>query len=489
MSDPASGSGAPGPHTAPHHVNHPVIAVFTSHWLAMTGLGLVLTAIISWACLLPAQMRRGDNPYIGIGVIGIGVVLVIGLVLTPIGLFLGRRRLRARLAEIPATRRPWRRFFAFLLVTSLFNLVIASQLTIHAVHAMESRQFCGSCHVMTPESKAFSQGAHASLRCVDCHVGEGAVGFIKAKMGGARQLMMMLGGQNEKPIPSPLASGRMVPSEETCESCHNSRRQSGAHVRMIRSYGNDETNTPDTTLLTMNVGGDGMGGIHGAHYGSGVEIQFVASDPKRQDIPLVEYRNKTTGENRTYVKSGVDAATLAAAPRIKMQCFDCHNRPAHAFQLPGPAVDRAITLGRMSVSLPFLKKTAIEVLKAGYVSSEAAAQAIPAAVEAFYQKEQPQVAKERAADVKEAAAVIADIYAHNVFPEFGVDWGTYPDNRGHENSPGCFRCHDGEHSATGGETITKNCFRCHFPAAVNETKPELLELLGVDNLLKKLQKK
>ena len=38
------------------------------------------------------------------------------------------------------------------------------------------------------------------------------------------------------------------------------------------------------------------------------------------------------------------------------------------------------------------------------------------------------------------------IYARNVFPEMKVGWGTYPNNIGHEDFPGCFRCHDGHTS-------------------------------------------
>lgn len=77
----------------------------------------------------------------------------------------------------------------------------------------------------------------------------------------------------------------------------------------------------------------------------------------------------------------------------------------------------------------------------------------------------------------------------SALPELGVKWGTYPDNRGHQTSPGCFRCHGGEHVTASGEEITNNCFRCHHPVAVGETKPEVLELLGVDRLLKQLRKK
>jgi nitrate/TMAO reductase-like tetraheme cytochrome c subunit len=469
----------------------PVLVVFTSHWAAMTGLGLVLTAIVVWTCMLPTTLRHGqDNPYVGIATAAVGGTFVLGLLLTPLGLFLGRRRLRQRLAgAMNEGKTAWHRLLVFLAVTSLINVVIASQLTMRALHTMESRQFCGSCHVMTPESRAFTQGPHASILCVDCHVGNGALGLFKSKLQGTKQLISVLTDTVKKPIESAIEAGLMIPSAETCEECHWRQNPAAARLRMIRHYGNDEHNTPETTLLTMNIGGTRMGGIHGSHNGEGIEIKFVATDPKRQDIPLVEYRNSKTGQSRTYVREGADAAALATAPRITMQCFDCHNRPAHAFQMPERAVDRALLLGRMSSSLPFLKKTALEILKKGYADSDAAAAAIPAAVAQYYHESHPDVARERAADVKEAGAVLADIYAHNVFPELGVDWGTYPDNRGHQDFPGCFRCHDGKHATAAGEQITNNCFRCHYPAAVGETKPEMLQLLGLDELVHNLQKR
>jgi hypothetical protein len=362
-------------------------------------------------------------------------------------------------------------------------------LTARVLHTLESRQFCGSCHCMQPEARAFSEFPHAGILCVDCHVGNGAIGLVKSKLQGSKELWSVITDEVHKPIEGAIETGKIIPSDETCEECHWKQRPAKATLKLIRQFGEDEANTPTATILTMNVGGARMGGIHGAHYGEGIEIHFVAADANRQEIPLVEYRNAKDGTNRTYVKQGADAAALAGRPRIAMQCFDCHNRPAHSFELPGRAVDRALFLGRMSASLPFLKKTAVEILKADYASSEAAATAIPAALTAWYEKSQPDAARKRGEEIAEAGRVLADLYSRNVFPELGVKWGTYPNNIGHTDSPGCFRCHAGDHATAKGEQISKNCFRCHFPAAVEDEKPEVLELLGVDTMLKKLQKK
>ena len=42
-----------------------------------------------------------------------------------------------------------------------------------------------------------------------------------------------------------------------------------------------------------------------------------------------------------------------------------------------------------------------------------------------------------------------------------VTWGTYPDNKGHVTSNGCFRCHDESHEAKDGSTISADCAFCH----------------------------
>src|SRR5262249_52311986 len=163
-----------------------------------------------------------------------------------------------------------------------------------------TKQFCGSCHVMTPEARAFDQGPHAGILCVDCHVGEGARGYLQSKIQGTRQLVSVLTDTVKKPIESAIESGKMVPSAEPREGCHWKEQPANARLKLIQRYAEDEANTPETTLLTMNIGGSRMGGIHGAHHGEGIEIRFVATDHRRQDIPLVEYENAKTGERLTY---------------------------------------------------------------------------------------------------------------------------------------------------------------------------------------------
>ena len=60
-----------------------------------------------------------------------------------------------------------------------------------------------------------------------------------------------------------------------------------------------------------------------------------------------------------------------------------------------------------------------------------------------------------------------------------VTWGTHPNHIGHQEYPGCFRCHDGDHAAKDSTSITQDCSACHNLLAVEEAKPKVLSDLGI----------
>jgi hypothetical protein len=469
----------------------PLLVMMTSHWLSMLGLFLVITALVSWLVILPIQGRGGPNPYIGIVVfVVVPILFVAGLLLVPLGIYLARRRIHDSLGG-EATIEPgvaWRRLGLFFGVTALVNALVVSLVTYRAVHQMETVQFCGqTCHVMTPQAKAHPVSAHARLACVECHVGEGARGWVESKAAGTRQLFEVAFDSYPRPVPSPLASGRLVPTRETCEHCHNPEQFAPARLRVISRFAEEEANTETQTVLTMMVGGSRYGGIHGKHYGPGVEIRFAAADAQREKIPWVEYRNTNTGETRVYKTDA--GGSVSSAPKILMQCVDCHNRPAHTFSPPDRALDAAFAVGMLPTTLPYLKKTGMEALKATYASSEEAARRIPEAIEGYYKQSHPEIYASRAADVQSAARHVAEIYSRNVFPDLKVTWGTYRNDIGHEASPGCFRCHDEQHATSEGKTITMDCAACHEAIAVEEASPEVLKTLGLAGRMSALRKK
>jgi hypothetical protein len=162
-----------------------------------------------------------------------------------------------------------------------------------------------------------------------------------------------------------------------------------------------------------------------------------------------------------------------------MDCVDCHNRPTHAFDLPESAVNREMAAGRISPALPFIRKKAVEFLKADYPDRDTAQQRIVDGVKSFYRTNYLAVYDSRRAIVEQSAQSVADIYLRNIFPAMKVIWGVHPNNIGHNDYPGCFRCHDGSHVSADGQTITNDCSACHNLLAVEEENPKVLTDLGL----------
>lgn len=455
-------------------------------------MALLATALISWLFVLPQQIRgHVDNPYVGIVVFLIlPAVFFTGLLLIPAGVYLSKRKIRRGLDEGTFDRKiALQRIAWFFGVTTLLNILVGTQVTYRAVEHMETPQFCGgTCHTMNPELAAYQNSPHSRVECVECHVAPGAAGWINSKTSGIRQLVETVLNTYPRPIPSALESNRLVPARETCENCHWPQKLGGVRLRVFGKYADDEANTRSETVLLMLVGGNQISGIHGAHFGPGVHIRFAAADPARQTIPWVEFRNSATGDFRKFAIADPPSDSAGALPAFEMQCVDCHNRPTHTFDLPERAMDKALAFGELPIALPFIKRTGVQVLKTTYTSSQEAAEKLPAALVNFYQQNYPDIYAKRADDIRQAGRSVLAIYQRNVFPELKVSWGTYPNNLGHTDFPGCFRCHDGSHTAADGKTITQDCNTCHEPLAMDEASPEILKTLGLAERMQKIQK-
>jgi formate-dependent nitrite reductase cytochrome c552 subunit len=219
-------------------------------------------------------------------------------------------------------------------------------------------------------------------------------------------------------------------------------------------------------LLIKTGGGDPKtgqtAGIHW-HMNIGVEIDYVARDERRQDIPWVRITDKLTGRVTTYYDEDnpLSGEELAAATVRRMDCIDCHNRPSHKFNSPDYAIDRAILTGAIDASLPDIKRVAVEAMQAVYETKTEAFRAIASRIPDFYRENHPDILKERRASVDAAVLATQHQYSQNIFPEMKVRWEGYPDNIGHFIFPGCMRCHDGRMVSDDGWTITRDCNACH----------------------------
>ena len=460
----------------------------SNNWISLLGVVIVTTATVFWLFLLPTTLRgEVDNPYYGIVLyLMLPGAFIGGLVLIPLGILWRRHRERVSgktpTSFLPLTfRNPeLRRIVAFVAVTTFANVIIAGQLTYSAVSYMDGVSFCGqTCHtVMKPEYTAYQNSPHSRVECVKCHIGPGAGWFVRSKLAGVRQVFAVTFNTYQRPIPTPVHNLR--PARETCEACHWPQVYGGDRLKVLSKYADDEANTATKTVLFLHIGGgNGTRGIHGAHVGPGVRIRYAPADEKRQAIPWVEYRD-AHGKTTAYTASDAKTAVPGNLAIREMDCVDCHNRPTHAYEMPEPAVDRAIAAGTISSSLPFAKKTSLAILKAAYATESDAESRIPAAFETFYREKYPAVYSSKKPEIEHSAHSVLAIFNRNIFPEMKVTWGAYPNNIGHSDFPGCFRCHDDQHVASGGAKITQDCGACHNLLAMEDAAPKILTDLGLD---------
>jgi len=447
------------------------------NWISLTGLVVVIGSLFSFFLLfLLDAMATFSNPYVGIltYIVAPGFTMM-GLVLTIIGALRERRQLHGARGLMPMvvidlTRPRDRRVLGFFIGGSLIFLLLSAMGSYHTYHFTESVQFCGqTCHtVMQPELVTYQHGPHARVSCTECHIGPGATWFVKAKISGTYQLYATAFDKYPRPIPTPIKNLR--PAQETCEQCHWPKKFVGNLERTYNYFLGDETNTPFTLSLLMKVGGADPthgpeGGIHW-HMNVKNKVEYVATDVARQKIPwvrIVDPQGVVT-EFRTKGFTNDPASFTIRA----MDCMDCHNRPAHKYQTPNDAVNLAISLGHIDRTLPWIKTNAVYALTRDFKTETEALQGIATHLAERYPNE-PRI--------RPVIDVVQQLYRDNFFPEMKASWKIYPDNIGHKNWPGCFRCHDGNHKTEDGKRTIKanDCNSCHTILAQGNG-PELLQL-------------
>ena len=408
--------------------------------------GAVLTtvsAVLFLVVFLADLFGLHTNPYVGVVFFLIlPAGFVIGLVLFAIGNW-PTTWPRMDL-NVPAQRTT----AVIVLALTIANVVIVSMAAYRGVEYMDSVAFCGQvCHTpMQPEFVAHDTGPHANVKCVECHVGAGAASFVSAKAAGTRRVMAMLRHNYSRPIvPEP---NQLVKAADTCERCHSPAQYHGDKTQRIVEYADNEKNAETVTTLKVHVGGgdERRGLATGIHWHMNVanDIEYIATDKARQTIPWVRIKDRN-GEVREFVVAGTTPEQLAKGERRRMDCMDCHNRPSHVIApTPERAVNDAIATGSIPLTLPFIHRESVKALKAGN----------PATLRDFYRSEPRD-------QVDRAVAAVQDIYQRNVFPAMNVTFGTYPNNIGHIDSPGCFRCHDDDHKSKDGKKIGQDCETCH----------------------------
>src|SRR6478609_7527982 len=361
---------------------------------------------------------RVSSPYLGILAYVIAPsFLFLGLGMVGLGAWWQRRNeKRSGVADglgvlhVDLSRPADRKKLRWFVVGSVIFLLCTAIGSYQTYHVSESVQFCGqTCHgPMKPEFTAYQFSPHARA------------------------------------------------ARETCEQCHWPQKFSGNIDRTYNTFLADATNTPYSVRLSLNVGGADQthgpaGGIHW-HVNQDNKIEYIATDDRRQVIPWV----RVTDAKGVVTEYRVPKFTndIAGFEIRRMDCMDCHNRPAHQYRSPNNAVNFALSVGKINPQLPWVKSNVVALLAQKYTTETEALDKIEAALGQAYPE---------APDVDKLVTEVQNIYRQNFFPEMKADWRAYPENIGHKDWPGCFRCHDDRHVVADSKKKipASGCQSCH----------------------------
>jgi hypothetical protein len=103
---------------------------------------------------------------------------------------------------------------------------------------------------------------------------------------------------------------------------------------------------------------------------------------------------------------------------------------------------------------PAIKREAVLALTKAYTTKAEGLDGIETALRGKF-RDHPEVVQ--------TIGAVQNIYRTYYFPGMKTDWSVSPNNIGHKDSAGCFRCHDDEHKTADGKGIIsgKNCNACH----------------------------
>jgi hypothetical protein len=370
---------------------------------------------------------------------------------------------KAKFRKIPARQ--------ILLIGGAFILgfIILGVIAISVWDYSNSVAFCANfCHDVHPEEiDAFQDSYHASIKCVECHMGRvGTIHNIFLKASHFRHLPEVIFDQYDRP----LESETLRPVNESCYLCHWPESFHGDQVVEIKRFQPDEENTEKRTyaILKTAAGARDKGLEGGIHWHIINPVEYIASDEHGEEIRWV----RTTlpdGHTVEYndVTNPLTPEEIASAEKKTMDCVDCHNRVGHPFPAPEDLADAALASGLLSTDLPYAKQYMLDLLSGSYESQEEALAAVQA-VKGQYVDTYPDAATNQADEIEQAELLAEELITRLVFEEPGVSWRDFPDHNQHKDFAGCFRCHNGKHLSADGTSIRLHCNICHnVPETVN----------------------
>ena len=324
-----------------------------------------------------------------------------------------------------------------------------------------SPEFCGTaCHTMPPEYTAYLTSPHARIDCVDCHIGKGFIATrITRKAGDLKHVFATAFHAYEFPI----KAHDLRPARETCELCHSPDKFSDDSLREIKRFGDDTANTPHSIYLVLKTGGgsERLGLGRGIHWHIMNKVEFLATDDSQQTIPYVRVTEDDNSITEyVSIDSNISPESINPDELVEMDCITCHNRITHLVPPPEDTVDQLMETGIISSDIPDIHQKAVEVYSQRYDTNGMGVNGIGGLVNYYsaYYKDYYQANQDK---VDSAILALQNAYQESVYPEQNSDWTSHPNNVGHKDSPGCFRCHDGKHLNAENEAIRLECNLCH----------------------------
>ncbi|MFN2177273.1 MAG: c-type cytochrome domain-containing protein, partial [Anaerolineales bacterium] len=253
------------------------------------------------------------------------------------------------------------------------------------------------------------------------------------------------------------------PARETCELCHFPEKFSDDSLREIKRFKSDFENTPLSTYLTLKTGGGskraGLG--RGIHWHIENPVYYFASDPEEQQIPYVKIVDED-GNITEYIDTEAvfNLSDVQESELVEMDCITCHNRITHLVPSPEDTIDQLLASGAISRDIPEIRSKSLGAYSEVFNSTQMGLNNIEGLV-GYYQTYHPDYFQDNQDKIAEAVEALKNAYATSVFPQQNSDWTTHPNNIGHKDSPGCFRCHDGKHLNAEKEAIRLECNLCH----------------------------
>lgn len=359
----------------------------------------------------------------------------------------------------------WLYFLPYVALLVLFTVAVGGG--IYGWEYSNSSEFCGTtCHTMPPQYETFLNSPHANVTCEECHIGRASVpDQLTRKSRALHEIYYMTFKLYEYPI----RATALQPARDTCEKCHHPETFVDDSLRQINRYASNRDNTASTIYLIMKTGGGSArtGNARGIHWHISSKVMYYATDELGQEIPYVRvYKEDGTFTEFMDVESGFDPASIDESKLKAMDCATCHNRVTHNFEQPSNSVDKAMSAGLIDPNIPFMHKKAVDVLSAKYETRDEAMKAI-AAIEADYRDNLFDVYSQNGEKIKKAITELQAIYDRTVFHDQEVSFDTHPNNLGHINAPGCFRCHDGKHLNANKEAVRLECNICHAVPVVS----------------------